>query len=659
MRKRKVTGESCISILIILAMTAQAWATVFTNPAAIAITDATTIGSAAPYPASTNVSGLTGNITNITVTVKNLTSTFPDDVDVLLVSPTGANLILMSDTGGSDDITNTYITFDDAAASSLPDATTLISGTYKPTNIGTGDTFNAPAPAPSANTTLAAAFNGTNPNGVWNFFFVDDLGADMSWIGNGFDMTITTTGSPATTFTNLTAFGGGDGGRGRAATYASTIITNGLVGAITDLNVTLTNLNHLNPDDLDILLVGPTGKRIFLTSDAGGTTDVVNQTLTFDDSAAATIPDAGPMVTGTVKPTNFGTGDTILDITPPYPYPSTAGSATLASVFNGTDGNGIWKLYIVDDATTSAGDLSGGWSIDITVGGVYGAKRFTSADFEGDGRTDVSIYRPSDSNWWLRASTYFYNQTTKWGTTNDVPIPGDYDGDHFTDFAVFRPSNNTWIILNSQTLTISGIQWGIAGDALVPADYDGDGKVDVATWRSADGNWYVRQSATGTVRVVHWGVVGDIPMRGHFGGTNGADFAVFRPLNSTWYVLANAGSPLFQLPFGLNTDKLVPADYDGDGKTDVAVWRPSDGNWWVLNSGSLAVSVTHNGAAGDIAVPGDYDGDSKADAVVWRSTEAGWYLYNSGTPYGAAALRQDSWGLPSDIALPATYLPPQ
>ncbi len=653
----RVSMAKFLTLVLITALASPVFAVVFTNPASITINDATAVGIGNPYPSNIAVSGLTGTVTNVTVTMNNFNHTFPDDADVLLVDPLGNNLILMSDVGGSVDITNTSITFDDSSSSSLPDSTVLVTGTYKPTNIGAGDTFPAPAPAPSVNTTLAAAFNGFNPNGTWNLYVVDDLGADMGVFGNGWSLTVTTAGSSATTFSNGAAIFGGDGGRGRATQYGSTIVSSGLTGAITDVNVTLTNLNHLNPDDLDIMLIGPSGKRIILLSDAGGTADVVTANLTFDDAAAAGVPDAGPLVTATVKPTNFGTGDTLPDLTLPYSNSATAGSATLASVFNGTDPNGTWELYIVDDATTSAGSIPGGWSVDITAGGTYGAKRFTSSDFQGDGETDVSIYRPSDSNWWVRSSFNYANSVFKWGTTNDVPVPSDYDGDRHTDYAVFRPSTGTWIILNSSTSTVSFTGWGNATDTVVPADFDGDGKVDLVIWRDSTRQFWVRSSINGSVRVVTWGLSGDIPVRGHFEGTDGADFAVFRPSNGTWYILSNNGSTSRQQQWGLSTDELVQADYDADGKTDIAVWRPSDGNWYVFNSLTATASIVHVGSSGDTPVPGDYDGDSKADFAVWRSAEAGWYIYNSGTPFGAAALRQDSWGLPSDIALTSTYVP--
>ena len=592
--------------------------------------------------------------TNVTVTLSNITHTFPDDWDILLVGPTAANLIILSDVGGSDDVTNRTITLDDAAAATIPDSTTLNSGTFRPTNIGAGDTFPAPAPAPSANTTLASTFNGTNPNGTWSLYLVDDLGADMGVISNGWSLNITTDMTSATSFSNGVAIHGGDGARSRATPYASSIVSNGLTGAITSVTVTLNNINHLNPDDIDIILVGPSGKRIVLLSDAGGTGDVINQTLTFDDAAAATVPDAGPMVSGH-QASNFGTGDTLPDQLPPYPNSATAGSSTLTSVFGGTQPNGTWRLYVVDDATTSAGDIMGGWSIDITAAGTFGSKRITNGDFDGDGKTDVAQFRGSDHSWYSRYSNDFSNNAyLQFGSSGDVLTPGDYDGDGKTDFAVFRPLSGRWFIIQSLTNTLRQVAWGTSGDLPIPADYDGDGNTDPAVYR--DGVWHILQSITMTARVVSWGLPSDAPVPGYYNGTPGVDFAVFRASENNWYILNNAGSMSRVENFGVTGDRLVPADYDGDSKTDLAVWRDSTGDFYILQSSTSTVLGRHWGAMGDLPVPGDYDGDSRVDVAVWRPSTGSWYLLNSGTPPGTAAIRIDNWGQFGDLPVPYLYL---
>jgi subtilisin-like proprotein convertase family protein len=645
-----------LALLLTLTMTVPTWAVVFSNVNPITINDATSISPGNPYPSNISVSGMMGTVSNVTVTLSNLNHTFVPDLDILLVAPGSNNLILMSDVSTGNDITNTTLTFSDAATATIPTTGTLATGTYKPTNITAGDTFPAPAPAPSANTTLAAAFNGIDPNGTWSLYVVDDAAADVGTIGNGWSLTITTTMSSATSFTNGAPIFSGDAGRGRATPYPSTIVSSGLTGTITDVNVTLTNINHTNPDDIDIVLIGPSGKRIVLMSDVGGTTDAINVTVTFDDSAAAAIPDAGPLVTGTFKPTNIGSLDTIPDLPLPQPNPTTAGTATLASVFNGTQANGTWSLYVVDDTTVDLGNIMGGWSVDITAGGTGGAKRFTSGDIDGDGLTDVAVFRPSDSNWYYRESPSYANRVyPAFGSSGDILVPADYDGDRKMDFAIFRPSQGRWYIVQSTTSTLRQVSWGTNGDTPVPADYDGDGLVDVAVWRS--GVWYVQQSTNSATRVVSWGTAGDKPVRGHFEGTDGADFTVFRPSENNWYILNNAGSSSRLINLGASGDTLVPADYDADGKTDAAVFRSSSGDWYISQSSTSMVVGQHWGTSGDTPAPGDYDGDSRADIAVFRPSTGGWSILNSGTPAGTAAFRFDNWGQPGDIAVPFTYLP--
>lgn len=178
----------------------------FANTGAITIKDN---AASSPNPSAITVSGLNGTVTKVVVRLKGLSHTYPDDIDALVVGPAGQKLLLMSDVGGSGDANGITLTFDDAAAASLPDSAQLVSGTFKPTNIGTGDTFPAPAPGTPYAAALSA-FNGTNPNGSWQLFIKDDAAADAGSISGGWELTIST-GSALMRFENVGALGNDDG----------------------------------------------------------------------------------------------------------------------------------------------------------------------------------------------------------------------------------------------------------------------------------------------------------------------------------------------------------------------------------------------------------------------------------------------------------------
>src|SRR5882724_2827069 len=151
-------------------------------------------GLASPYPSSLTVSGLNSNLLKVTVTLKQMTHTQPDDVDVLLVGPAGQKAILMADCGGINVINNVTLTFDNAASSSLPDSAQIVSGTYKPTDLDGGSegvTFPSPAP-PRPYVADLSVFNGSNPNGAWQLYILDDTPSFSGNISGGWTLNVTT-----------------------------------------------------------------------------------------------------------------------------------------------------------------------------------------------------------------------------------------------------------------------------------------------------------------------------------------------------------------------------------------------------------------------------------------------------------------------------------
>lgn len=136
-------------------------------------------GIASPYPSQIVVKGLKkGKILDVNVHINGYSEPVPDDIDVLLAASQlpGLNAIIMSDVGAALPVNNVNLVLDDAAASPLPDASQIVSGTFQPTNAsGSADTFPSPAPTPSGNS-LLSVFNGQNPNGTWQLFINDNAG---------------------------------------------------------------------------------------------------------------------------------------------------------------------------------------------------------------------------------------------------------------------------------------------------------------------------------------------------------------------------------------------------------------------------------------------------------------------------------------------------
>ena len=159
----------------------------FTNTAAITIRDST---NALPYPSAINVSGLSGTVSNVTLTLRSLSHQWGRDIDALLVGPGGQKVMFMSDAGTTPTATNANFTFSDGAASYLPATGSLVGGTYKPTDLEQGETMTAPAPAGPYATNFAA-FTGQVPNGTWSLYVVDDGSGDTGSIAGGWSLTIT------------------------------------------------------------------------------------------------------------------------------------------------------------------------------------------------------------------------------------------------------------------------------------------------------------------------------------------------------------------------------------------------------------------------------------------------------------------------------------
>jgi len=242
-------------------------------------------------------------------------------------------------------------------------------------------------------------------------------------------------------------------------------------------------------------------------------------------------------------------------------------------------------------AATASGDYDGDGRADIAVfrptTGLWAVRGVTnlyfggpldspvSGDYDGDGTAEVAVYRGTTGLWAARGITRFY-----FGTSSDLPVPGDYSGDSTSTAALFSPSRGRWLLKN-----LSRIYFGSDFDLAVPGDYDGDGTTEPAVFRPPRGLWAVRGSTR-----FFFGNSDDVPLPGNYGGDGTSKAAIFRPRSAYWGVRG-----VTRVYFGASSDRPVPADFDGDGADDIGIFRDNSGLW-----AARSLTRAYFGAPGDV-----------------------------------------------------------
>jgi hypothetical protein len=363
--------------------------------------------------------------------------------------------------------------------------------------------------------------------------------------------------------------------------------------------------------------------------------------------------------------TDAGTGG---NFTPTVTTPGTRG----AMIYNAVQKIGTAAFVTSVDAGNPAAavDYNVDYPFKLTgsIAGTIGPRRSRTIDFNGDNKTDFAIARSASAGaqtTWSIFDSAGGTSGVAWGlgvgfAGGDIATPEDFDGDGKTDIAVWRPgAPNTaaFYILQSATNTVRIEVFGQTGDnPRVVDDYDGDGRSDVAVYRDGAAGqqsfFFYRGSMSnpgGNITFVPWGLGGDKPAPGDYDGDRKADFGVIRNeggLARHFHSRTTQGFVTVQ--FGLFTDTFAPGDYDGDNKTDICMVRTSGASydWNVLRSSNGVAFSTlilgGFGAAGDIIVQGDYDGDNRTDFAVWRTSAT-----NNGVFYLAPTNSQVSgtkWG---------------
>ena len=356
------------------------------------------------------------------------------------------------------------------------------------------------------------------------------------------------------------------------------------------------------------------------------------------DPGTASIPATGSFARQTISLQGNGGGNGYGSI--PIPIPNN--SSIVGQTFFG-------RWYVTDASAANGFSVTPAFRFTVFGESVATVNRAAFVDFDGDRKTDISIFRPTGGEWWYQRSSNNQVSALQFGAGTDKMVPADFTGDGKTDVATFRQTTGEWFILRSEDNSFYGFPFGASGDVAVAADFDGDGKADPTVFRASNSGWYSILSSNGSISSRSFGTTGDIPQVGDYDGDGKADVAIYRPSTGAWWI-NRSGSGVIAAAFGESTDKPVAADFTGDGKTDMAFFRPSNGFWYVLRSEDSSFYGFPFGTNGDVPAPGDYDGDGKTDAAVFRSGT--WYVNRS-----TSGMLITTFGNGNDYPVPSAYVP--
>lgn len=288
------------------------------------------------------------------------------------------------------------------------------------------------------------------------------------------------------------------------------------------------------------------------------------------------------------------------------------------------DGDGRTDIRVLRSSNSTFYVLN---SLDNSVSAVQASAvstaNSTSDDYDGDGRGDfVTFVAEGTTRVWIIAQSGTNTiRIVRWGSTAaaDQIVPADYDGDGRTDVAIYRRTEGIWYIVRSSDGQTQAQQFGSApNDIGMVGDFDKDGKNDLTVLRgTADGvAWFSLRSSSNTLQTVIWGgaatpasdtVFPTTPIDIDGDGIN--DQMVSRDSNGstttggtiTYYIRRSSDGQPFTLLWGLDTDTRLFGDYDGDGKTDIVARRTENGLfvWYIYQSSNGQTRVVTFGGTGD------------------------------------------------------------
>jgi CSLREA domain-containing protein len=480
-----------------------------------------------------------------------------------------------------------------------------------------GGIGNAQGPLTVSNSTVSGNLS-SNGGGISNTF----LGSAMTLVNS------TVSGNRANNN------GGGIYNTAVADLFSSTITNNqadadflgsGTGGGVFNMGFDFKFQNTIIAGNFETGLPAPNEPLVAVFSDcAGSIQSQGNNLMRFIDSTHCTVMGGVTLANPMLGPLQNNGGPTqthaLLSNSPAIDAGSPGGCQDFSETLMTTDQRGATRPIDGNNDGTARCDIGA-----VEFGSGVGAP----ADFDGDDKTDISVYQTNTGNWFYVRSNFGFGQHLSFGGANFLPVPGDYDGDNKTDDAVYDTTNGNWFIAQSTAGFKIHPAFGGTGFIPVPADYDGDGKTDLGVYQVNTGHWFFVRSTLGFGQHLAFGGPGFVPVPGDHDGDGKTDTAVYDTTIGNWFIAQSTAGFKVHPSFGGAGFIPVPGDYDNDGKMDVAVYQKSTGHWFMVGSTDGFMQHLSFGGSGFTPVPGDYDGDGQTDTAVYDTTNGNWFIAQS------------------------------
>jgi hypothetical protein len=280
------------------------------------------------------------------------------------------------------------------------------------------------------------------------------------------------------------------------------------------------------------------------------------------------------------------------------------------------------------------------------------ASKFASNDFDGDQKSDQTVYDPTTSIWYVHNSSGIAPTTVVWGRagSDDIPLTGDFDGDGKADLAVYSPPTAIWSIRYSSGIASTAVVWGRAGGTDIPlvGDIDRDGKVDLIVYDPTTSIWSFKLSSTATPTAVVWGSAGsdDIPLMGDIDGDGKLNLLVYNPTTHRWFIGDDQGANpwFYDMLVGVAGLEPTMSDFtEVDYRSAITLYQSDTNTWYYYLPQQGQIFTRHGPLSGPyqsvqshkITITGDYDSDGLEDFMTYEPSTSHWTSFSgqgSATP---------------------------